>query len=108
MSEVKTAVIGETTYVLKLFPAMDGWDIRNKILERARMGQSPDAQLMCEIIVKGAGIGSTSFDEKKINKHFAGKLGDMDALVQEICVYNFPEFSEALEGPNVESGSTED
>lgn len=106
MSDVKTVTIGETTYVLKLFSAMEGWDLQARVLECWGQERMPTSTLMYDIISKGAGIGSTSFDEKKFNNHFRGKLKDMNELFQEVCIYNFG-LGDA-EDPNAENASTED
>ena len=106
MSDIKTTTIGASTYTLKLFPAMEGWDIQTRVMECWQQERLPTSTLMFDVISKGAALGSVSFDEKKFNTHFRGKLQEMNQLFQEICAYNFG--LEEQEGPNGESASTEE
>ena len=80
--------IGDTEYVLKLFPTMTGLGIVNKL---ERQGFAPEVVL--EVVTKGAAIGSVAIDEKKFNKHFQGKYAELMELFAEIlkCNKMFPE-----------------
>lgn len=106
MSEVKQVTIGATTYTLKHFPALEGWDLQARVFECDREQRMPSSSLIFDVISKGCQIGSTGMDEKKFNKHFAGKYNEILELWQEVCIYNFG--GGETEGPNEESASTED
>lgn len=95
--------IGETSYVLKLFPAMTGLSIISRIEKSG--GFTED--IILEVIAKGCAIGSTSIDRKKFDKHFAGKYAEMMELFAEILKYNklFPEAQEAEGEEGNEEGS---
>lgn len=101
MSDLVTKEIGETTYVLKLIPAMKALGIVNKL---EKFGFTPEVVL--EVVSSGAAIGSATIDEKRFNKQFAGKLQEAMELFAEVLKYNklFPE-AEGEEGN--EDGSEE-
>src|SRR5690606_12539340 len=106
MSDIKTTTIGATTYTLKLFPAMEGWDIQARVMECWQQERLPTSTLMFDVISKGSGIVSTSFDEKKFNNHFRGNLVELKQLVYEICACDFG--LEGEEGTNWEDARTEE
>lgn len=91
MSEVVIKEIGDSSYVLKLFPTMVGMRIMQSL---EREGFSPETIREC--VVKGCSIGSVGMTEAKFDTHFRGKYKEMMELFAEILKYNnlFPEEGE--------------
>lgn len=106
MSDFKEVTIGSTTYRLKYFPALEGWDLQARVYDCEKDQRLPSSSLIFDVISKGVSIGASSIDEKKFNKHFAGKYSEILELFQEVCLFNFGGGDK--EDPNEESASTED
>ena len=100
MSEVVIKEIDGVSYILKMFPAMVGLSFISRL---EREGMSPE--VIRDVIIKGAGIGSTNITEAKFNTQFAGKYKPMMELFAEVLKYNnlFPE-AEGEEGNEEGSG----
>lgn len=81
--EFTTKEVGDTTYVMKMFPAMFGLSIVNRM---EKEGGSPE--IIKDVITKGATIGSVAITDAKFNTHFAGKYEDIMTLFYEILKYN--------------------
>ena len=88
--EDTTKQIGETTYVLKLFPTMVGLNIINRLTTG---GGAYTEDIILDVVTKGAVIGSASIDRKKFDKHFSGKYSELMELFVEILKFNklFPD-----------------
>lgn len=101
MSDLVVKEIDGSSFVLKLFPAMVGLSFISRL---EREGMSPE--VIRDVIIKGAGIGSVTMTEAKFNTQFAGKYKPMMELFAEVLKYNnlFPE-AEGEEGN--EEGSEE-
>lgn len=100
MEEI-TKQIGETTYVLKLFPTMLGLSIINRL----QAAGAHTEEIILDVVTKGATIGSVTIDRKKFDKHFQGKYKELIELFGEILIHNklFPDVE--VEG---EEGNEED
>lgn len=100
-TDINTTQIGDSTYVLKLIPTMSALGILSKL---EKFGGTPE--VIFEVINKGSGIGSLSFDQKKFDKHFMGKVKDVMALFEAIMKFNnmFPE----VEGEEGNEDGSED
>lgn len=98
--EDATKQIGETTYVLKLFPTMVGLNIINRL----QAAGSHTEDIVLDVVTKGATIGSATIDRKKFDKHFQGKYAELVELFGEILIYNkmFPDVEVEGDEGNVE------
>ena len=95
----KIVEIGGTSYVLKLFSTTTALNVVNKL---EKQGFSPE--VVFEVVSKGAGIGSVAIDQKKFDKHFAGKIKELMELFGEVLKYNnlLPEGDEGNESDSDE------
>jgi hypothetical protein len=98
--EDKVVTIGSENYVLKMFPALTGLKLMNKLEHTVRTtGTMMDDALVFEVISKGCSLGSVNFTEAKFNSHFKGKYKEIYELFAEVLKHNnmFPEESEGNE-----------
>lgn len=93
--------VGEYTYTVTAMTATEGLKFLEENQEVMDAGKS-DVAIMRKVICKTATLGSIAIDEKKFDKHFARKYGQMRKLYMEILKFNFPEQEEGFQEPDTD------